>query len=162
MLIIGYAIGLSVNISEVRQLEGEQFSPDALLRTLITYDLGRIPMTFGHIGLIALLCRTRWFASASRVFAAVGQMALTNYLSQSLLCLFIFTGAGLAWYGQLARHELYYVVIAIWVVQLVWSPLWLLHFRYGPAEWLWRSLTYWRWQPLRRASSAVSRVSAST
>jgi uncharacterized protein len=162
MLIVGYAIGLTVNISEVRHLEGEQFSPDALLRTLITYDLGRIPITFGHLGLLALLCRTRWFASTSRVLAAVGQMALTNYLSQSLFCLFIFTGAGLAWYGQLARHELYYVVIAIWVVQLVWSPLWLLHFRYGPAEWVWRSLTYWQWQSLRRAPSAVPRVSAST
>lgn len=162
MILIGYSIGLSVNMAEVRQLEGEQFSPDALLRTYMTYDLGRIPMTLGHLGLIALLCRAQWFASASRVLAAVGQMALTNYLSQSLLCLFIFTGAGLAWYGQLARHELYYVVIAIWVLQLVWSPLWLRHFRYGPTEWLWRSLTYWRWQPLRRASPAPSQVSAST
>lgn len=162
MVFIGYAIGLSVNTSEMRQLESEQFSPDALLRTFMTYDLGRIPMTLGHLGLIALLHRTRWFAGASRVLAAVGQMALTNYLSQSLFCLFIFTGAGLAWYGQLARHELYYIVIAIWVVQLVWSPLWLRHFRYGPAEWIWRSLTYWRWQPLRRASSASAPVSAST
>jgi uncharacterized protein len=161
MVVIGYSIGLSVNISEVRQLEAEQFSPDALLRTFMTYDLGRIPMTLGHLGLIALIHRARWFAGASRVLAAVGQMALTNYLSQSLLCLLIFTGAGLAWYGQLARHELYYVVIVIWAVQLVWSPLWLRHFRYGPAEWLWRSLTYWRLQPLRRVSPEPARVSAS-
>jgi uncharacterized protein len=128
----------------------------------MTYDIGRIPMTLGHVGLIALLHRSQRLIGASRVLAAVGQMALTNYLSQSLLCLFIFTGAGLAWYGQLARHELYYVVIAIWVVQLVWSPLWLHHFRYGPTEWVWRSLTYLRWQPLRRASPATPRVSAST
>jgi uncharacterized protein len=162
MVIVGYAIGLSVNISEMRQLESEQFSPDALLRTYMTYDLGRTPITLGHLALIALLHRTRWFANASRVLAAVGQMALTNYLSQSLLCLLIFTGAGLAWYGQLARHELYYIVIAIWVMQLVWSPLWLRHFRYGPAEWVWRSLTYCRWQPLRRESSVPSPVSAPT
>lgn len=159
MVIIGYGIGLIVNMSEVRQLESSQFSPDALVGTFMTYDLGRIPMTFGHLGLIALLCRTRWFERAARVLAAVGQMALTNYLSQSLFCLLIFTGAGLAWYGQLARHELYYVVVAIWVVQLVWSPLWLRHFRHGPAEWLWRSLTYWQWQPLRRASPAPPQVS---
>ncbi|MDY6946967.1 MAG: DUF418 domain-containing protein [Pseudomonadota bacterium] len=162
LVVIGYSIGLGVNVAEMRQLESGQFSPDALLRTYTTYDLGRIPMTLGHLALIALLHRTRWFANASRVLAAVGQMALTNYLSQSLLCLLLFTGAGLAWYGQLARHELYYVVIAIWITQLVWSPLWLRRFRHGPAEWLWRSLTYCRWQPLRRESSAPPPASAST
>src|SRR5690606_2921080 len=55
MMVIGYAIGLSVNLWELRQIEGEQFSPEALLRTFTTYDLGRIPMTVGHLGLIALL-----------------------------------------------------------------------------------------------------------
>jgi uncharacterized protein len=160
MMLIGYALGIGVNFSELRQMEAEHFSPDALLRTFMTYDLGRIPMTLGHVGSIALLHQARWMSGASRVLAAVGRMALTNYLSQSLICLFIFTGAGLAWYGQLARHELYYVVLAIWAVQLVWSPVWLHHFRHGPAEWLWRSLTYCRWLPLRRETAAP--VSAAT
>lgn len=149
MIVVGYTLGLIVNAAEVRELEGGGFSPEAMMNALLTYDLGRIPMTLGHLGLIAIICRTPWLANASRVFAAVGQMALTNYLTQSLLCLLIFTGAGLAWYGQLARHELYYIVAVIWVLQLIWSPLWLRHFRYGPAEWLWRSLTYWRLQPMR-------------
>ena len=162
MIVVGYAVGLSVNISELRQVEQERFSAEVFLRTFLTYDLGRIPMTLGHIGTIALLCRARWFTKAARVFAAVGRMALTNYLAQSLVCLFVFTGAGLAWYGQLARHELYYIVVAIWVVQLIWSPLWLHHFRYGPAEWVWRSLTYWRRQSLRRASPVTSQLSAPT
>ncbi|MFC4309735.1 DUF418 domain-containing protein [Steroidobacter flavus] len=162
MIVVGYAIGLTVNVAEIRQLESANFSPQALMNVLLTYDLGRIPMTLGHVGLIALLCRIPWLTNASRVFAAVGQMALTNYLTQSLFGLLLFTGAGLALYGQLARHELYYVVIAIWVVQLIWSPLWLRHFRYGPAEWLWRSATYWRWQPLRRASASTTQVSAPT
>jgi uncharacterized protein len=156
MVVFGYAIGLSVNVSEVRQLENAAFAPEALMNVLLTYDLGRIPMTLGHLGLIALMCQARWLDNVSRVFAAVGQMALTNYLMQSLLGLLIFTGAGLAWYGQLARHELYYVVVAIWIVQLVWSSLWLRHFRYGPAEWLWRSATYWRWQPIRRVDGQVA------
>lgn len=162
MIVIGYTLGLTVNIYEVRELEQAQFAPEAMMRTFMTYDLGRIPMTFGHLGVIAFFCRAQWLTSVSRAFAAVGQMALTNYLSQSLLCLLIFTGAGLAWYGQLARHELYSVVIGIWVVQLVWSPLWLRHFRYGPAEWMWRSLTYWRLQPLRRVSATAAQVSAPT
>lgn len=162
MIVAGYTLGLIVNAFEIRALESGAFSPEALMNALLTYDLGRIAMTLGHLGLIAIICRTPWLANASRVFAAVGQMALTNYLTQSLLCLLIFTGAGLAWYGQLARHELYYVVAAIWVLQLIWSPLWLRHFRYGPAEWLWRSLTYWRLQPMRRLVPAASQLSAPT
>jgi uncharacterized protein len=66
----------------------------------------------------------------------------------------LFTGVGLGLYGQLARHQLYYVVVAIWIVQLLWSPWWLARFRYGPFEWLWRSLTYREWQPLRRGAEA--------
>jgi uncharacterized protein len=159
MIVVGYAIGLTVNSIEIRIVEGAGFTPASLVRTFMTYDLGRIPMTLGHLGVIGLLCRTPWFAGIARLFAASGQMALTNYLSQSLLCLFIFTGAGLALYGELSRHELYYVVVAIWILQLAWSPLWLRHFRYGPAEWIWRSLTYGRWQPLRRAEPRASEVS---
>jgi uncharacterized protein len=162
MILVGYTLGLSVNAFEIHELESAHFSPDALMNALLTYDLGRVPMTLGHLGLIAIICRTPWLIPASSVFAAVGQMALTNYLTQSLLCLLIFTGAGLAWYGQLARHELYYVVAAIWGIQLIWSPLWLRHFRYGPAEWLWRSLTYWRFQPMRRPTATTSQVSAPT
>ena len=155
MMVIGYTLGSLVNLFEMHELEGDGFAPAAQMNALLTYDLGRIPMTLGHLGLIAILCRTAWFANAARVLAAVGKMALTNYLTQSLICLLIFTGAGLAWYGQLARHELYYVVAGIWVLQLIWSPLWLRHFRYGPAEWLWRSLTYWRIQPIRRVQKGA-------
>lgn len=149
MIVIGYAIGLTVNTFEIRQIEASGFAPDTLVRTFMTYDLGRIPMTLAHLGMIALLCRAPQLSGVARVFGAAGQMALTNYLSQSALALFVFTGAGFALYGQLSRHELYYVVVAIWILQLVWSPLWLHYFQYGPAEWVWRSLTYWRRQPLR-------------
>lgn len=161
LIVIGYGIGLMVNLSEIHQLERSSFAPETLVRTFMTYDLGRIPMTFGHLGVIGLLCRTPLLSGISRVFAATGQMALTNYLAQSVLCMFIFTGAGFAWYGQLPRHDLYYIVAAIWVMQLLWSPFWLRHFRYGPAEWVWRSLTYGRLQPLRHSATAPQ-VSTST
>lgn len=151
LVVAGYAIGLGVNLSEVSRFEGSGFSTDALMNAYLTYDLGRIPMTLGHIGLIGLLCRAGTLPRVTRILAAVGQMALTNYLTQSVICMFLFTGAGFALYGQLERHELYYVVAAIWIVQLIWSPLWLHHYRFGPAEWLWRSLTYWQKQPMRRA-----------
>jgi uncharacterized protein len=156
MMLIGYAFGLAINTFEVQQLERSAFSVEALMRSYLTYDLGRVSMTFGHLGSIMLIYRSTWFAGAARVLAAVGKMALTNYLGQSLICLFLFTGAGLGWYGQLQRHELYYVVAAIWIVQLVFSVLWLRYFQFGPLEWLWRTLTYWQMQPMRRRALPTS------
>lgn len=150
LMIFGYALGLAVNLFETTRLESTGFTVAALMQSYLTYDLGRAPMTLGHVGLIGLLCRAPALSTMTRAFAAAGQMALTNYVSQSILCLFVFTGAGLALYGELERHELYYIVIAIWIVQLIWSSIWLRHFRFGPAEWVWRSLTYWRRQPMRR------------
>jgi uncharacterized protein len=149
MVLVGYPIGLAVNLFETTNLVRDSFSIQAIIASYLTYDLGRIPMTLGHVGLIGLVYRMPALAGAMRTLAATGQMALTNYLSQSLICLFLFTGAGLALYGHLERHELYYVVLAIWIVQLIWSPLWLRRFRFGPAEWIWRSLTYWKKQPMR-------------
>jgi uncharacterized protein len=161
MIVAGYGIGLSMNLYEVTMLERAGFATDALITSYLTYDVGRIPTTLGHVGVIALLCRAPALQAVTRTLAAVGQMALSNYLAQSVICMFIFTGAGLALFGQLQRHELYYVVVAIWIVELIWSPIWLRHFRFGPVEWLWRSLTYGYIQPMRRASLVSPQVPAS-
>ena len=80
---------------------------------------------------------------------AVGRMALTNYLMQSVICTTLFYGWGFGLFATLNRTALAGVVLAIWVFQLLISPIWLRFYRFGPAEWLWRSLTYWRWQPMR-------------
>ncbi|MCZ6746699.1 MAG: DUF418 domain-containing protein, partial [Acidobacteria bacterium] len=82
--------------------------------------------------------------------AAVGRMALSNYVSHSLICAFIFYGFGLGLYGDLQRYQLYYVVVAIWAFQLIASPLWLRYFRFGPLDWIWRWLTYLERPVLRR------------
>jgi uncharacterized protein len=79
-------------------------------------------------------------------------MALSNYLAHSLICAFVFYGFGFGLYGQLERHQIYYVVFAIWVFQLITSPIWLKYFLFGPFEWLWRSLTYVKKQPMCRAA----------
>jgi uncharacterized protein len=151
LLVIGYAIGLTINRMELAQLEASDFSTETLLRTSLTYDAGRIPMTLGHLSLLVLLFRSRTQSAIARRLASVGQMALSNYLAQSVICLLLFTGAGFALFGELQRHELYYIVAAVWVAELLWSPWWLCRFQFGPAEWLWRSLTYRHVQPLRRA-----------
>jgi uncharacterized protein len=78
-------------------------------------------------------------------------MAFTNYLMHTLICTTIFYGYGLGLFGRVERFGLMAFVLGIWILQLLVSPIWLKHFRFGPAEWLWRSLTYWRRQPMRIA-----------
>ena len=75
-------------------------------------------------------------------FAAVGRMALTNYISQSIICTLLFFGIGFGLFGQFDRWLQIIVVLIIWIMQLIWSKPWLKKFRFGPLEWLWRSFTY--------------------
>jgi uncharacterized protein len=86
--------------------------------------------------------------------AAAGRMAFTNYLGTSILMTALFYGWGLGMFGQMARAELWLPVLGTWVLILLWSKPWLERFRYGPLEWLWRSLARGRIEPLRRLASA--------
>jgi uncharacterized protein len=117
------------------------------------YEIQRLIHSIGIFGLIMLMYKSGWFKWLFSLMRPVGQMAFTNYLAQSLLCGIFFYGIGFGWFGHLQRYELYYVVVAVWVLQIIWSHLWLKYYRFGPLEWLWRSLTYWKKQPIRRAKA---------
>jgi uncharacterized protein len=78
-------------------------------------------------------------------------MAFTNYILQTLICTLIFYGHGLGLYCKVERAGQMVVVLSVWAVILFISPLWLQRFRFGPLEWLWRSLTYWKRQPFKIA-----------
>jgi uncharacterized protein len=81
-------------------------------------------------------------------------MAFTNYIAQSLIMTAIFYGGrGFGLWGQVDRPTLWLIVLAVWAVQLIWSPLWLSKFKMGPLEWLWRRLSYAR--PLAMARAAA-------
>jgi uncharacterized protein len=137
------------------------FSVEAIAEAQITYDVGRVAMTVGHLGAILLFFKSGLLSFLRRALAAVGRMALTNYVSHSIICAFIFYGFGFGLYGDLQRHQLYYVVFGIWLFQLVVSPLWLARFRFGPLEWGWRALTYMRRPRMRlggRAEPAAQAV----
>jgi uncharacterized protein len=82
--------------------------------------------------------------------AAAGRMAFTNYLMTSILCTFFFYGYGAGQFGYWSRAEIYLVVLVVWALILLWSKPWLEHFRYGPFEWLWRSLSRWQIQSMKR------------
>jgi len=158
MVALGYSIGLTVNAWETQQLVQSQFDLAVMGQTQYTYDLGRLAMSAGHIGMVMLLCRLQWFARLRASLAAVGRMALTNYITHTVICVTLFSGFGFGLYGQLERYQLYYVVAAIWLLQLMVSPIWLTYFRFGPLEWLWRTLTYWKIQPLLRPGASPDLV----
>ena len=91
----------------------------------------------------------------TRIFVPVGRMAFTNYLTQTLIMVTLYYAPwGLMWFGTHSPVEMWQVVGAVWIAQLIWSPLWLSVFQMGPLEWLWRCLTYGRMVPIRRAAAA--------
>lgn len=147
LALIGYAVGLSVNYYEVQLITESNFAPLKMHEAKQTYDIGRFFVTMGHIGLFMLFIKSGIIGFLQRSLAAVGRMALSNYLMHSIITSIIFLGFGL--YGQLERYELYYVVFSLWIFQLIVSPIWLRHFQFGPFEWLWRSLTYGKKQAFR-------------
>jgi uncharacterized protein len=111
-------------------------------------------VALGWVGLVMLACPWKRLRFLTRALAAVGRMALTNYLAQSLICTTIFYGHGLGLIGRVERVGQLAIICGVWAVQLVVSPLWLRYFRFGPAEWLWRSLTYLKAQPFIKSRSA--------
>jgi uncharacterized protein len=159
MMIWGYGIGLPYMLFDAwHQSSHGFFLGHRLWYTLDGWPLitllGSIPVVIGHIGLVMLVYQAGAVPWLTRRLAAVGRMALTNYLMTSIVCTTIFYGYGFDLFATLHRPMLYLVVLAIWTVQLLISPIWLRIFRYGPFEWLWRSLTYWKLQPiLARPSS---------
>ncbi|MEO5973332.1 MAG: DUF418 domain-containing protein [Sphingomicrobium sp.] len=103
-------------------------------------------MIIGYAALIILATRRGGWLVAR--IAAAGRAAFTNYLGTSLIMTGLFYGWGLGWFGTLGRAQLWLVVVAMWLVMLAWSKPWLDRFRFGPFEWLWRSLARWQVQPM--------------
>lgn len=108
---------------------------------------GSVLMALGYIGIVMLICKSSTRSFMAKRMADVGRMALSNYLIQSIICTYIFYGHGLGLFGDLDRSAQAVFVLAIWVFQIAFSGIWLSYFRYGPFEWLWRSLTYGKAQP---------------
>jgi uncharacterized protein len=154
MLILGYGIGLPLLIYDTTMAIRNDFSFEwAVEGGFLYYPMAAVPMALGHVAAVMLVLKSgalRWLTDR---LSAVGRMALTNYLTHSIVCTFLFYGWGLGLFGRVERWGLALIVLAIWVAQLWYSPIWLRHFRYGPAEWLWRRLTYWKPQRMRVETS---------
>ena len=148
--LISYAIGLTVNYYETKLIIDSGFSFLGFSKSHLTYQLGKVFMSLGHIAVIMIFCKTPILNWLKTGLSAVGKMALTNYVMHSVFALFIFTGAGFGLFGKLQRHELMYIVFSIWIFQLIVSPIWLKYFQFGPLEWIWRNLSYQKRHKLKK------------
>jgi uncharacterized protein len=106
-------------------------------------------LAFGWVGALMLACKSPVIKKFIGPLKAVGRAAFSNYILQTLICTTLFCGHGFSLYGHISRVGQFGIVLAIWAVQLIVSNLWFRFFRMGPLESLWRSLTYWKPQPLR-------------
>jgi len=148
--LIGLGIAWSVGFAGAWDMWKSGFDQVEVQRiVMLTFDITRAAGAIGTAALVLLLSRVRVLGRLMKSLAEVGQMALSNYLLTSVCMQLLFVWGPLHWYGYLDYYKLYYVVAAMWAVNLVWSLIWLRYFRFGPVEWLWRSLTYWKLQPLR-------------
>lgn len=156
MLVVGLVVGLPMSAALAWiHLHDESEHASVMFLSMAAHFAATLPMVCAWIGGVLLLCKQPWFAKLSHPLACVGRMALTNYLSQTLIVTFIFYGHGLGYFAKLQRPAMFGIVLGVWALQLAWSPLWLARFRYGPMEWLWRSLTYARLEPMRRRAAVA-------
>lgn len=118
----------------------------------ILFFFGQIMMTAGYLGLIVRMVQSKKWGKYMKIFAPYGKMALTNYITQSIIMVSIFFGYAGGLYDQVPRSQQVLVVIAIIVFQFIFSKWWLNRFKFGPLEWLWRSFTYKKFQPMKIAS----------
>ena len=131
---------------------------DILDYVLVSQELrswGNLLVALGWVTLVMLLCQRGWQLGP---VAAVGRMALTNYLLQTLICTTVFYGHGLGLFGQVDRAGQFLIVLGVWAFQLLASSTWLGHFAVGPVEWVVRWLVFGRRPRLLRSSPAVAEV----
>ncbi len=150
LAVLGLGLGGWLRGADIYPIWVQGFDPLALVQAREgSLDLGRLLVALGQVGLIGLLCRWHRAAWLTGPLAATGRLALTHYLSQTVLFIGLFYGLGLGLFATLERWQLALICLAVWALQIGFSLLWLRHFRYGPLEWLWRCLIYGRVQPMR-------------
>ena len=147
---IGYLIAVPLHLPLIRMLIDGGFAPAAIA---IGEGLGLLLRPFvalAHAAAVILLLRSGTMRWLSERLVAAGRMAFSNYLGTTFVTTMLFYGYGFGLYGSLSRAELYIVVLGVWALILGWSKPWLERYRYGPLEWLWRSLARGSPQPMRR------------
>lgn len=144
-----FGIGLGLFASSIATSRTPGLENDPFQMALALMSIGNLPASLGYVSLIVLMLHSRSALAKIAVLAPLGRMALTNYLMQSVIGTLFFYGYGLGHWGMGRAWQVLFVALVI-ALQLAWSHWWLARFRYGPMEWLWRAVTYWRVPPMRR------------
>lgn len=154
LALVAYGIGAPLQAANYWFMLTDSIEPAARSYGWWFYDARRLAMTLGHLGLVMLFAKTLSASQPARTLASMGRMALTMYIGQTVICSLLFYGFGFGLFGKINEAGLFACVIAIIVTQGIAARLWLARFRFGPLEWAWRSLTYWKRQPfIRQAGS---------
>ena len=148
----GLVIGLPANYFLAYYMSNHmgdywQLKTKGLYQT-IAYALGVATLAMAYVGLFMLSFQTALGKKILLVLAPVGKMAFSNYILHTLIGNFVFLGAGLGYFGEVG--PVYYTIfgVLVFICQIILSTVWLKYFNYGPVEWLWRSATYKKWQPM--------------
>jgi uncharacterized protein len=150
-LVWGLCVGLPVNVvyAVCHHLGDLSSVSPAWVIGAATLAVGGPMLCFAYVAAITLLLRGHHVRKLFHPLAAVGRMALTNYLLQSLICTTVFYSYGLGWYGTVGRVPGLALAVMIFAAQIPLSVWWLKRYRFGPVEWVWRTLTYGQRQPMR-------------
>lgn len=138
---LGVGLGIAGSFISTAPIHGTQGDP--FYPAMGMLYLGNLPACLGYVSLVVLMLNSTGKFSRIKILAPYGRMALTNYLSQSIICSAVFYSYGLGYYGMQRAHQVVFVLIVV-ILQLAFSHWWLSKFRYGPMEWLWRAVTYWK------------------
>lgn len=150
--LLGYAIGLPIVYTGMARMQQSGFDFVQTFRFDTNFNyIGSVAVAIAHAALLLALLKTNIRQSLVTILAPYGQMAFTNYIGQSVIGALLFYGYGFGLYEDLTRVGLVGVMLATWTAQIIFSHAWLSAFRFGPLEWLWRCLTYWKLQPIRRS-----------
>ncbi len=148
---VGFAVGLPViGLGIVRRFASGWSMEYAFFNGAQYNYWGSLFVALAYVSVVMLIVKGRALGRIGNAFAAAGRMAFTNYLLQTVICTILLYGHGFGRFGYLERSQQIIIVFAVWIFQLWLSPFWLKRFRFGPAEWLWRTLTYMRPQPMKR------------
>ena len=143
MILIGFGIGLIVSLMGLNQSYDSEWSGAYVMSIGANYKIiSGLFMAIGYIGLVIWCFKKGIFKKLQNRLQATGRMAFTNYIGMSIICTLIFNGHGLGLYGTLDRLQQFLIVVAIWVLILIVSPLVLKKYKFGPLERLWRKFTY--------------------
>jgi uncharacterized protein len=145
---LGIGIGLLGSLIAMSHTPGDRYDGRGIAVGLSF--IGNLPACLGYVGMVVLMLHSKTVFSRIRVLGPVGRMALTNYLTQSLICAIYFYGYALGHWGMPRAQQLLFVLV-VYAAQIAFSHWWLSRFRYGPMEWLWRGFTYGHMPLFRRS-----------